>query len=133
MLLCGHIGITAGVVKAYDILVSMPEPDNISPLDSGLKFGTVIGRGRLRLHYLISGIQGRIGSIDYRKVLHWPLLGTLPKKETVVWLSKVVQKLFSHPEVYVPEIIGLVIVLLFVYRLVMGKSAISFLKDGTIG
>ncbi len=66
-------------------------------------------------------------------VLLWPLLEPLPKEETVGWFSNIIHALFSYPEVYVPEIIGLVIVLLFVYRLVMRKSVISFIRGGAIG
>ena len=208
MLLFGHIGITAGVVKAYDILVSMTKPGSSYQLDSSSKLGTVIKKKRLRLHYLLNGIKGRIGSIDYRLVLvgsllpdivdkpvwffassdtfpggrdyahtllfnlvlfisglvliryrkswlliislssfmHlildqmwnspvvllWPLLGPLPKEETVGWLSNIFQILFSSPELYVPEIAGFLIVSLFAYRLVVSKSVINFLKNGAI-
>lgn len=204
MLLFGHIGITAGVVKAGDILASMTRPDNSYQMDSSSK--------RLRLHYLLNGIKGRLGSIDYRMVLlgsllpdiidkpvwlfttrftsemplsgrayahtllfnlilfigglvliryrkswlliislssfvHlildqmwrspavllWPLLGPMCKVETAGWLSNIIEALFSYPEVYIPEIIGLVIVLLFAYRLVMRKGIISFIRGGTIG
>jgi len=212
MLLFGHIGITAGVVKACDILVSMTEPVSSYQPDSSLKLARVIGRGQLRFHYLLNGIKGRLGSIDYRVILlgsllpdivdkpvwlivagltsdtalsgrdyahsllfnlvlfigglvlvryrkswllilslssfmHlvfdqiwnspaallWPLLGPLPEEETVGWVSNKFQALFSYPEVYIPEIIGLVIVLLFAYRLVMKKGVISFVRDGAIG
>ncbi len=209
MLLFGHIGIIAGIVKVYDILVSVTKPGNSYQPDSSSKFGTVIGKKRLRLHYLFNGIKGRMGSIDYRLVLlgsllpdiidkpvwlfvgsdaflsgrdyahtllfnlvlfigglvlikygkswlliislssfmHlildqmwnspvallWPLLGPLPKEETVGWVSNIFQALFSYPGVYIPEIMGLVIALLFAYRLVMKKSVISFLKDGAVG
>ncbi len=207
MLLFGHIGITAGVVKACDILASMTKPGSSYELDSSLKFGTVISR-KLRLHYLLNGIKGRIGSMDYRMVLvgsllpdiidkplwlftaaeipfsgrgythslllnlalligglvlikyrkswlliislssfmHlildqiwsspvvllWPLLGPLPKGETVGWLPNIFQVLFSYPDVYIPEIIGLAIVLLFAYRVVVRKSVISFVRGGAI-
>ncbi len=208
----GHIGITAGAVKACDILVSMTELGSSYQSVSSSKLGTVIGRERLHLHYLLNGIKGRIGSIDYRVillgsllpdiidkpvwffvtgltsdaalsgrayahtllfnlalfigglvlirygkswlfiislssfihlildqiwsnpvVLLWPLLGPLPKKETVGWVPNIFQALFLYPDVYVPEIIGLIIVLLFVYRLVLRKSVISFIKGGAIG
>ena len=212
MLFFGHIGITAGVVKACDILVSMTRPDNSYQPDSGLKFGKIIGKERLRLHYVLNGVKGRLGSIDYRivllgsllpdiidkpvwffvtsltsdtslsgrdyahtllfnlalfisalvliryrkswllvislssfmhlifdqiwnspGVLLWPLLGPLPKEETVGWMSNIIQGLFSYPEVYIPEIIGLAIVLLFAYRLVKGGNIISFIRDGATG
>ncbi len=209
MLLFGHIGITAGVVKACDILAPITKPVNSHPLHSSSRFGKFIARERLRFHDLLNGIRSRIGSVDYRivlvgsllpdiidkpvwllvnsgvflsgrdyahtllfnlvllvggliliryrkswlliislaslmhlildqmwnslAVLLWPLLGPLPKEETAGWLSNTVQALFLYPEVYIPEIVGLVIVLLFVYRLVMRKSVISFIRDGTIG
>ena len=207
MLLFGHIGITAGVVKACDVLASMPKPGRSYEPDSSLKFGTVISR-KLRLHYLLNGTKERIGSIDYRivlvgsllpdiidkplwlltaaeipfsgrgythslllnlalfigglvlsryrkswlllislssfmhlifdqmwnspAVLLWPLLGPFPKEETVDWLPNIFQALFSYPDVYIPEIIGLAIVLLFAYRVVMRKSVMSFVRGGAI-
>ena len=66
-------------------------------------------------------------------VLLWPLLGPLPRGETTGWMSNMIQGLFSRPEVYVPEIIGLVIVLSFAYRIVRGKSVTIFIRDGAIG
>lgn len=207
----GHIGITAGVIKACDIWISRPKPGSSYQSDANSKFGAVISRERLRLYYLLNGIKGRIGSIDYRLVLlgsllpdiidksvwlfvtsltgdtflgsrnyahtllfnlvlfigglvliryrkswlliislssfmHlifdrmwrssvvllWPLLGPLPREGTVGWFSNRIQELFSNPGVYVPEIIALVIALLFAYRLVTRKSVISFLRDGAI-
>jgi len=208
MLLFGHIGITAGVVKACDTLVSMSRPDNSYEPGSSSRFGIVIRKQRLRLHHLLSGIKGRIGSIDYRivllgsllpdiidkplwllavgyiapsgrgyahtllfnlalficglilvryrkswlliislcsfmhlifdqiwnspVVLLWPLLGPIPEKETVGWLFNIIQGLFSYPSVYIPEIIGLVIVLLFAYRLMIRRSFISFIRGGAV-
>lgn len=208
MLLFGHIGITAGVVKACDTLVSMSRPDNSYEPGSNSRFGIVIRKQRLRLHHLLSGIKGRIGSIDYRivllgsllpdiidkplwllavgyiapsgrgyahtllfnlalficglilfryrkswlliislcsfmhlifdqiwnspVVLLWPLLGPIPEKETTGWLFNITQALFSYPSVYIPEIIGLVIVLLFAYRLMIRRSFISFIRSGAV-
>ena len=65
-------------------------------------------------------------------VLFWPLFGSLPKGETTGWLSDRLHDLFSSPEVYIPEIIGLVIVLLFAYRLVKRKYIISFIRGGAV-
>jgi len=64
--------------------------------------------------------------------LFWPLLGPIPEKETAGWLLNMIQRLFSCPEVYIPEIIGLVIVLLFAYKLVMRKGIIGFIRGGAI-
>ena len=211
MLLFGHTGITAGVVKACEILISMNSPVSQYQPDSSLKFATVIRRVRSRLCDLLDGVKGRIGPIDYRlvllgsllpdiidkpvwlianglasntslsghdyahtllfnlalfigglvliryrkswlliislsslmhlildqmwhspEVLLWPLLGSLPKLETAGWLPDIFEALFSCPEVYIPEIIGLVIVLLFAGRLVRKKSVVSFIRDGDI-
>jgi len=66
-------------------------------------------------------------------VLLWPLLGPLPKRETAGLVSDILHDLFSCPEVYIPEIIGFVIVLLFAYRLVKRKYIISFIRDGVTG
>lgn len=208
MLLFGHIGIIAGVVRACDTLASTNRPDSGYEPDSSSRFGIVIPKKRLHRHYLLNGIKSRIGSIDYRfvllgsllpdiidkplwlftssdifpsgrgyahtllfnlalftcgliltrykkswllivslcsfthlildqiwnspVVLLWPLLGPLPKGETAGWLPNMIQALLTQPKVYVPEIIGLVIVSLFAYRLVRRKSAINFIKEGAI-
>ncbi|MBA7622520.1 hypothetical protein ES703_29898 [subsurface metagenome] len=65
--------------------------------------------------------------------LLWPLLGPLSKGETAGWVSGIFYVLFTYPEVYIPEIIGLAILLLFAYRLVKGKSIISFIREGAAG
>jgi len=208
MLLFGHIGITAGAVKACDILRSMTELGNGYQPDSGSNFNIINVGVRLRLYHWLDGIKTRVGLVDYRLVLlgsllpdiidksvwlivgshfslsgrdyghtllfnlvlliaglvlfryrkswlfiislssfmHlildkmwnrpvallWPLLGPLPKEETTGWFFNMLQVIFSQPEAYVPEIIGLVIVLLFAYRLVAKKRVIGFLKRGTI-
>ena len=208
MLLFGHTGITAGVVKAYDILVSMTKHGNSYRLDSSSKLGTVIAGEGSRPHYLLSGVEDRIGSIDYRvvllgsllpdiidkpvwllvtgdvslsgrdythtllfnltlfiaglvliryrkswllvislssfmhlildqmwnspDVLLWPLFGSLPKEETVGWWHNIFQALISRPEVYIPEIVGLLLTLLFAYRLVKRRGVAGFIKSGVI-
>ncbi|MFC2025167.1 metal-dependent hydrolase [Chloroflexota bacterium] len=64
--------------------------------------------------------------------LLWPLLGPLHKRETAGWLFNMVEALVSEPEVYVPEIIGLMLILLFAYRVVTRRSVVSFIRDGAI-
>ena len=63
-------------------------------------------------------------------VLLWPLLGAVPRDEIADWVPTMIQGLFSDPSVYIPEIIGLVIVLLFAYRVV---TRISFIRGGAVG
>ena len=84
MLFFGHIGITAGIVKACDNLVSMSRPDSSYEPDSTSWFGVVVYKKRLSLHHLLSGIKGRIGSIDYRIVLLGSLLPDIIDKP--LWL-----------------------------------------------
>ncbi|MFC2020313.1 metal-dependent hydrolase [Chloroflexota bacterium] len=64
--------------------------------------------------------------------LFWPLLGPLRKGEMAGWLPRIFHGLFTYPEVYISEIIGLVIVLLFAYRLVNRKGIIRFIREGAI-
>ena len=207
MLLFGHIGITVGVAKACDILLSMAEPDNSQESGSRSKITAVIGKWRLKLYSWLSRIKSRLNPIDYRLVLlgsflpdiidktvfllagdraslsgrdyahtlvfnlvllvgglillryrkswlliisissftHlildqmwgslvtllWPLLGPLVKGELAGWLSGIWYGLLASPELYIPEIIGLAILLVFAYRLVKGKSLISFVRSGS--
>ena len=206
MLLFGHTGVTAGVVKACGLLVSITRSGSSYQPDPSSKLGTVIVGERWRPRYLLNGIEGRVASMDYRvvllgsllpdiidkpvwffvtssaslggrdyahtllfnlalfigglaliryrkswllvvslssfmhlildqmwnspDVLLWPLFGSLPKKETVGWLSNIFQALISDPEVYVPEIIGLLLMLLFAYRLVKRRGVTGFIRNG---
>ena len=208
MLFFGHLGITAGVSKACDILLSMTKPGGGYQLRNNIGSRLVISRERLYLRHVISRIQAEIGLIDYRLVLlgsllpdiidkpvflligggaslsgrdyahtlllnltllvggmvlfryrkpglliislssfmHlildqiwnspvvllWPLLGPLPHGETSGWLADRFQELFLYPRVYIPEIIGLLVILFFTYRVTKGKRITDFLKEGVI-
>ncbi|MFH1381567.1 MAG: metal-dependent hydrolase [Chloroflexota bacterium] len=65
-------------------------------------------------------------------VLLWPWLGPLPKEETADWWGNLFRELFSHPDVYLPEIIGLTVILLLACDVIRKRNVIGFLKDGTI-
>lgn len=67
---------------------------------------------------------------DSPVILFWPLLGPLPEEETVGWPVAILKALFSSPEVYVSELLGLAVILLLGYRLVMRKGIMRFLKRG---
>jgi hypothetical protein len=64
--------------------------------------------------------------------LWWPLLGPFQKLQTAGWVSHMLGKLFSEPSVYVPELIGLVIVLVIGGRLVARKHFGNFTRNGAI-
>ncbi len=191
MLLLGHIGITAGIIKGCAILAAPAKPDNnrwwhriisragaidyrmvvigsLLPdiIDKPAWFlaNTVTSRpylsGRDYVHTLLFNLVLLAGGfilLRYRKswllvpslgsfahlildqlwqspaVLLWPLLGPLVREETAGWLPGTLQALFSQPEVYVPEIIGLIIIALFACRLVTRKGITGFVRDGAIG
>jgi membrane-bound metal-dependent hydrolase YbcI (DUF457 family) len=65
--------------------------------------------------------------------LFWPLLGlTFSKIELTGWLSDIFRELFSMPRVYIPEAIGLVILLWFGLILVRRKKVSVFIKYGKV-
>ena len=66
-------------------------------------------------------------------ILLWPLLGQMPQGETAGWLANRFQGLFLYPQVYIPEIIGLLVILVFTYRIRKNKGVIGFLKEGIVG
>ncbi|MFC2069984.1 metal-dependent hydrolase [Chloroflexota bacterium] len=66
------------------------------------------------------------------KVLLWPLLGPLPGGETTGWVSERWYSIFTVPEAYIPEIIGLVILAAFLYKLVRSKKVTGFIIGGVI-
>ena len=59
--------------------------------------------------------------------------GTPPPAETTGWLPDILYWLFADPGTYIPEIIGLVILLLLGYRLLARGKVIHFLKTGDPG
>ena len=65
-------------------------------------------------------------------VLWWPLLGRVKAEETAGWLAGIAKEAFSYPDTYIPEIIGLIIILLTGYRLLRKKQATNFLRTGAI-
>jgi len=64
--------------------------------------------------------------------LFWPLLGPLSGGDAAGWMPGIAYGLFNSPETYIPEILGMVIVLLFAYRLVKRKGITSFIREGVI-
>ena len=69
---------------------------------------------------------------DYSVILLWPLLGPLPGIETAGWTYDRLSDMLTIPEIYIPEIIGLVVLLILFYRLVRNKGINGFVTGGTI-
>ena len=207
MLLLGHLGITAGIIRIGDILGSMNRPiDNYYP-DSNPEASLAIPKRRLSFYRRINGMRHKLGSVDYRLVLlgsllpdiidkplwlvfsdifasgrayghtflfnivllicgllvvkyrqswlltfslgsimhlildqmwanpvtlWWPLLGPLQREEITGWMHDVIQRLSSNPGTYIPEIIGLIIILLMGYGLIARNNSIRFIRIGAI-
>lgn len=83
MLLLGHIGITVGAVKAFDILASRMRYDSNNRLTSSLKPGNNVAGVRWRPRYLLDRLKSRIGPVDYRIVLLGSILPDIIDKP--VW------------------------------------------------
>jgi inner membrane protein len=64
--------------------------------------------------------------------LWWPFIGPLPRLETAGWYSHLVEELTSAPSVYIPEILGLMVLVLMGTRLTMKKRVIHFFTTGVI-
>ncbi len=67
------------------------------------------------------------------KTLFWPIFGIgFEKIETAYWLGNVLQALLEKPEVYVPEIIGFIVFIWFVWELLQRRAIIRFLRQGRV-
>jgi len=64
--------------------------------------------------------------------LWWPLIGPMPKVATTGWYAYLVEELISSPSVYIPEIIGLMVLVLMGARLVMKRRITHFFRTGVI-
>jgi len=70
---------------------------------------------------------------DNPVTLWWPLLEPFHKAETTAWLSNIIHAVSSYPGTYIPEILGLIILLSLSYRLLVSKNMISFIRTGELG
>jgi membrane-bound metal-dependent hydrolase YbcI (DUF457 family) len=67
------------------------------------------------------------------ETLFWPLLGfSFPTEELEGWASTIWKVLFSDPSVYIPEIVGLVILLVLCWLLIRRKKVLAFIKYGKV-
>ena len=61
--------------------------------------------------------------------LLWPAYGwAFPKENTTNWIPQVLHGVVADPSVYVPEIIGIVILVVFAVRLLQKRTLTDFLK-----
>ncbi len=70
---------------------------------------------------------------DNPVTLWWPLLGPFHRTEPTGWLPNIIHAASSDSGIYIPEIIGLIIILSLGCRLLVSKNIINFLRTGAIG
>jgi hypothetical protein len=65
------------------------------------------------------------------QTLLWPFLGfTFPEEDITGWLPDTLNALLTDPSVYVPELIGAVIIIWFACILLHRKKAFPFIRHG---
>jgi inner membrane protein len=63
--------------------------------------------------------------------LFWPLLGiAFPAESPGDWISGMLKEMVTVPSVYIPEIIGFIVLAWFGVRLLVRKGVVRFLKNG---
>jgi len=67
------------------------------------------------------------------KTLLWPLFGIgFEKYEIGNWVMNILHGLLENPKLYVPEIIGFVLIMWFVWELLHRRAIIRFLRQGRV-
>ena len=67
--------------------------------------------------------------------LFWPLFGWSFEKgppDLIIWVQGIFTELISEPSVYIPEIIGFVVLSIFIVEVIRLKAVGSFLRRGII-
>lgn len=64
--------------------------------------------------------------------LFWPFLGPLEGEVTTGWISERWHDLFSAPSAYIPEIIGIIIIIYFAFRIIKNRGIPGFIRTGGI-
>ncbi len=67
----------------------------------------------------------------YPRTLFWPLYGwAFPRENVADYVSILLHELTTEPKVYIPEALGLLIVLFFIVRLIKKRTLLSFIFRG---
>lgn len=112
-----------------------------------LLFAVVIMVGGLLIHYrtgknwmlilsagtFIHLILDQMWLSQWRSTILWPFYGLeFPKAELTGWIGNIWYALLHQPAVYIPEIIGGVVITLFLWMLVRNGKLPGFLKRGRL-
>ncbi len=93
---------------------------------SGKTWGLTLSFGVL-LHLILDQMW------NTPKTLFWPIFGiAFERMDPTYWLGNILQALLREPEVYVPEIIGFVILVWFVWELLQHRAILRFLRRGRV-
>lgn len=81
-----------------------------------------------------SGIHLILDSMwSYPAILFWPYFGIkFPKRPEGNWVGSDMDRLFSDPTYYVPEIVGLIIILFYLIKLLRNKQMKDFVRKGKL-
>jgi inner membrane protein len=67
------------------------------------------------------------------KTLLWPLYGfSFEKLDLTYWIDDMLSALFSNPLVGIPELVGLMIVAWFLWRLIKRGKVLAFIRKGEV-
>jgi hypothetical protein len=66
------------------------------------------------------------------EILFWPFLGGFEPYESEGWFADIWYNLTHLPEIYVPEIIGLIVTGYLVYRILKSRGLSRFIRQGFI-
>lgn len=67
------------------------------------------------------------------ETLFWPLFGTdFPKEDIAGWITNILNDLIKNPAVFIPELIGAIILVWFVIILLHRRKALAFIVRGQV-
>ena len=67
------------------------------------------------------------------RTLFWPIFGlAFDRADLTDWARNILRALFTNPEVYIPELIGMIVLIWFTIILLQQKKILAFLKYGRI-
>lgn len=67
------------------------------------------------------------------QTLLWPVFGfAFPREDMTGWAQDTLQALLNNPAVYIPELIGAGIIVLFGWFLLRSKQTFAFIKRGEV-
>ena len=67
------------------------------------------------------------------QALFWPLLGTtFPRGDAATWIPNMLKGLLTDPQIYIPELVGLAILIWFLLTLARRRKVLYFLRYGRL-